>query len=148
MRYLMFALSASLLSACISSNAVRETAPQISWHCEFDPEQSRGGPTSIIVDGQTFPLMSHGTSGCHTLPRSEYLAHDVPDDAISAAAGWFAGGGEEFYARLQGETLVVYHRLVEETGPEHPRYRRIARIPFPLPPNHTMQRTPTAVGVR
>ena len=148
MRYLLFALSASVLSACVSSKSARESAPQISWHCKFDPEQSRGGPASIIVDGQSFPLMSHGTSGCRTLPRSEYLAHDVPDDAISAAAGWFAGGGEEFYASLESETLVVYHRLVEETGPERPRYRKIGRIPFPPPPNHTKQRTPNAVGVR
>lgn len=92
--------------------------------------------------------MSHGTSGCRTLTRSEYLAHDVPDDAISAAAGWFAGGGEEFYASLERETLVVYHRLVEEPGSEHPRYRRITRILFPPPPNHTKQRTPNAAGVR
>ena len=86
----------------------------------------------MVVDGRSFILLSRGTSGCRTLQRSEYRTHDVPEHAISAAAGWFAGGGEEFHAILQHRPLLIYHRLVEETGPEHPRYRRIGRIPIGL----------------
>ena len=99
---------------------------------------------SVAVDGRRFVLFRDAASGCRTLRSSEHPAHDVPDDAISAAAGWFAGYGEEFYAVLQDRTLLVYHRLLEETGPLHPPYRLIARIPIhPTTPNQTMQVTAT-----
>ena len=121
--------------SCVYATAKdREATPQVSWHCELDAEQGRAGPASIVVNGHPFVLLKQGTSGCHTLERSEYRAHDVPDYAISAAVGWFAGGGEEFYALLRRDKLFVYHRLVEETGPLHPRYRLIARIPTNLTP--------------
>jgi len=140
-RCLVFAFVAVSLCAS-SSGRRREATPEISWRCNIDAERARGGPASIIVDGRSFVLLSQGTSGCRTLQRSEYRRHDVPDDAISAAAGWFAGGGEEFYAVLQHRTLFVYHRLVEESGPLHPRYRLIARIPWqPTTPNQSLHPT-------
>ena len=142
MHCVVFTLIACSLWACAGARASRETAPQISWHCAFDPEHSRSGPISVVVNGRSFVLVRQGASACRILERSEYRAHDIPDQAISAAAGWFAGGGEEFYASLQRQTLLVYHRLVEETGPLHPRYRVIARIPLhPTTPNQTLGRT-------
>jgi hypothetical protein len=139
-RHLFLALVVSLLGGCATA-IHREPEPQISWHCQFHAEQSGGGPMSIVVGGRSFILLRQGSSGCRTLRRLEYRAHEVPEHAISAAAGWFAGGGEEFYAVLQRQTLVVYHRFVEETGFEHPRYSVIARIPLPATPNQAMQRT-------
>src|SRR5437899_10387042 len=100
MRCVFITFLASVLCACSSARASRESPPQISWHWTFDPELSRGGPVSIVVDGHSFVLLRQGTSGCRPLQRSEYRGHDVPDDAISAVAGWFGGRGEEFYARL------------------------------------------------
>ena len=117
MRYVISTLQVSALCACGGARPRQPASPRISWHCEFDPENSRGGPASILVDGRSFVMLRYGTSGCHILDPSEYRLHDVPDYAISAAAGWFAGGGEEFSAVVYGTTLVVYHRLVEETGP-------------------------------
>ncbi|MFN2507446.1 MAG: hypothetical protein ABR589_01585 [Chthoniobacterales bacterium] len=117
--------------------------PQLSWECKvrLDDRDQILGSISLRVGERSVMLMRHPTSGCHTLERSEYHLHDVPNAALTAAAGWWAGGGEEFYVTLEGNMLVVFHRTVIEQS-EIPRYRVIKRIRLkPTSSNQSMERT-------
>ena len=53
----------------------------------------------------------------------------MPETAITAAAGWLAGAGDEFYVAVDGSFLVIFHRTVDSQA-EIPSYRVLQRIPL------------------
>lgn len=52
---------------------------------------------------------------CDLFQKQDYGSYDIPAGALSACGGWFAGGGDYFYA-IQGDnmTLEVYSGWQDE----------------------------------
>jgi hypothetical protein len=107
--------------------------PLLRWepHVAFTRHQTDlVGWIGLRVGDRSYRLIEHFRSSCGTLERSRYHWYGIPRDALTAAVGWYAGGGEQFYVVLRGSSLVVYHRTNEENGDISP-YRILTRIPLP-----------------
>lgn len=44
---------------------------------------------------------------CTTLPSDQYGTYQIPDEALSAVLGWWAGAGDLIYVVQEGENYVV-----------------------------------------
>jgi hypothetical protein len=62
------------------------------------------------------------------LERQDYKSHGVPDAALTACSGWWAGAGEDFYVVRRRRSLVVYSRTLDEQAPAG-AYKRLKVIP-------------------
>ena len=130
MRWLHFTVLAATLAACTSLPPDTGQLPKISWECDGKPD-AHGEilqSLSLRVDDRVI-LLTEQTAICRELKRSEYHRHDVPETAITAAAGWLAGAGDEFYVAVDGSFLVIFHRTVDSQA-EIPSYRVLQRIPL------------------
>lgn len=54
-------------------------------------------------------------NACLDIPKSDYSSHEVPENAIAARGGWYAGGGDYFYSiRDEDGNLAVYQGWQDE----------------------------------
>jgi hypothetical protein len=51
---------------------------------------------------------------CNPLLRTEYTTHNIPNTAIDACGGWWAGAGDYFYMIEKKQRLLVYHGWLDE----------------------------------
>lgn len=65
---------------------------------------------------------------CMQLEPAGYAGYGIPADAVAVVGSWFAGIGDFFYARQEGNQINVYHASIgeENTSEETPPYRKVA----------------------
>lgn len=51
---------------------------------------------------------------CETIDNESFADYEIPADATSAVGGWWAGGGDYFYAKQNAEIVTFYHAAVDE----------------------------------
>lgn len=51
---------------------------------------------------------------CNLYTASDYAKYDIPKEAISACGGWWAGGGDYFYAVVQEDVCTVMQGWQDE----------------------------------
>jgi hypothetical protein len=69
---------------------------------------------SLIVDGKTYKIASN-VMGSFSIPdKDTWPDMKVPQNAITACMGWWAGAGDYYYAVLENGTLIVMHASVDE----------------------------------
>ena len=52
--------------------------------------------------------------GCDLIKQSDFANYDVPEDALTACGGWYAGAGDYFYAVNKNDKCVVYRGWQDE----------------------------------
>ncbi len=89
-----------------------ETAPAFAVYLQVDERKTK---------------IAEINSACNTLAREEMPAYEIPEDAISAIGGWWAGSGDYFYTVAEGEVIAVYQGYADEMQEEPGyHYQRIA----------------------
>ena len=121
----MILVFAVALSSCAAPQLQHTVVvPPIRWepHVAFKNGRQSDfvGWIGLRVGDRTIRLIEHPRSSCGTLDRSRYHWYGVPHTALTAAVGWYAGGGEQFYVTREGSSLVVHHRTDEEVAPNPP----------------------------
>ena len=106
--------------------------PALRWECHGTVDERSSdivGWIGLRVGSRIIHLLDHPRSGCEPVERSRYESYGIPPNALTAAAGWYAGSGEQFYVVLRGSSLVVHHRT-EDEGVDIPPYTILKRIPL------------------
>jgi len=122
-----------LLLASAIQPAFAQARPALSWSFAMhrDRYDNPHGNVYLLVSGRRVLVLRNADVYFHVLPRDEYASHDVPRIALTACAGWWAGGGEELYVVRRHGRLEVYNRGLDEDNSAHvlvPMYRRILSI--------------------
>lgn len=79
-------------------------------------EDKMGVPHTLVnlnVGGKNIFIDS--VTACSAIPANNFKQYDIPKDAIGACGGWWAGGGDYFYAVVQGKRLEIYQGWQEES---------------------------------
>jgi hypothetical protein len=108
--------------------------PEVRWDCavHVDPRtQFASGAISLRVDSRRFLLTDRPLAACYVLPKSHYQMYEVPSNAITACIDGFGPSSEEFYVVRRARTLLVFHRIRNDSDTATPRYRIIKRISLP-----------------
>jgi hypothetical protein len=66
----------------------------------------------LTVDGKKQILDT--VAACTPIPASNFKQYEIPADAKSACGGWFAGGGDYFYATITDGKAVVFQGWQDE----------------------------------
>ncbi len=103
----------------------------VSWKFETTrPQDDPNGPMTnvhLVVDGTTHAIRKDVNAGFGNIEPGQW---DVPNDAVAACMGWWAGGGEVLYVMKEGKGYGVYHAIREEQVDSEP-FERIQQIPAP-----------------
>ncbi len=129
-----WALLGLLLASAIHPTFA-QARPALSWSFAMhrDRYDNPHGNVYLLVSGLRVLVLRNADADFHVLPREEYAIHDVPRAAVTACAGWWAGGGEDLYVVRRQGRLIVYNRGVDEDNSEGasiPTYHRIRSIAF------------------
>jgi len=57
-------------------------------------------------------------NGCGDIARTEYKTYEIPDSAIAACGGWYAGAGDYYYVVMQNGKAVVFEGWQDESQKE------------------------------
>ncbi len=57
-------------------------------------------------------------NGCGDIARTEYKTYQIPDTAIAACGGWYAGAGDYYYVVMQDGKAVVFEGWQDESQKE------------------------------
>jgi hypothetical protein len=70
----------------------------------------------LSADGKETKIKS--INGCADIARTEYKTYEIPDTAIAACGGWYAGAGDYYYVILQDGKPVVFEGWQDESQQE------------------------------
>ncbi|HLP53895.1 MAG TPA: hypothetical protein VK151_02660 [Fluviicola sp.] len=82
---------------------------------KFLNEDEYGGPhhqVILTVDGKKEIIDT--VMACDKISAATYSQYDIPKGALSACGGWWAGGGDYFYAIWEDNKVVVYQGWQDE----------------------------------
>lgn len=101
------------------STAVTTTQPtaptkvELIWNylgkTDFDAPQNE---IVLKVDGKEQKIDT--ILACDVIAAADYQRHEIPATAVSACGGWWAGGGDYFYAIIENNQAVVYQGWQDE----------------------------------
>jgi len=78
-------------------------------------DDASGAPKNdvmLVVDGEEQKI---GTIlACENIGEEDYERYGIPADVPTACGGWWAGGGDYFYARIENGEVVVYKGWQDE----------------------------------
>lgn len=111
----------TLLASC--RNTVQEpakekapaAAPAVKLTCVSKGEDENGVPKNEVilsVDGKEKLVAS--TTGCQEITKQEYSTYEIPDQAVAACGGWWAGAGNYYYAVVKEGVVTVFEGWNEE----------------------------------
>ncbi len=82
-----------------------------------------------------FVIEPNAHAAFHVVEPKNYDARDIPKKALAACSGWFAGGGEEYYATYDGKRLLIFHRSLDERQ-KIERFKLLKHLPVTVPKAH------------
>jgi hypothetical protein len=66
---------------------------------------------------------------CESIEPSDYARYDIPAEAVAAAGGWWAGAGDYFYARVEGNVCIVMQGWQDEQQEDEGfHYEQVRRL--------------------
>lgn len=74
---------------------------------------------SVVVAGKIKVIDT--VMACSVLKKQEFAQHDIPETAIDACGGWWAGAGDYFYLIEKNNQLQVFSGWLDE-GQEDETY--------------------------
>jgi hypothetical protein len=104
----------------------------VSWlfNIRNDKDGNPQGKVFLLVGGRKVLILPDAAAQYSVLDRTDYKSHDVPDTAVTACTGWWAGQGEDMYVLRRKRQLVVFIRYLDE-GVSVPAYKRLKVISLP-----------------
>ncbi|MCB0609573.1 MAG: hypothetical protein H6562_17890 [Lewinellaceae bacterium] len=128
----VFLFIAGLFSGCLSDKPGGENDSEVykvSLVCE-----SRSGSTEETPAAGVFAIVNANktkianVSVCDSLTTANFQDLAIPQDALTAVGGWWAGSGDYFYARRGEENeILFYHGAIDEMSETpSPDYQVIA----------------------
>lgn len=70
--------------------------------------------SEVYVRFGDYQLKVADVSVCLSMDKSEYASQNIPDTALSAVGGWWAGAGDYFYLIADGNNYRILHKAVDE----------------------------------
>ena len=70
----------------------------------------------LSADGKETKIKS--INACREIAKSEYKTYEIPDTAIAACGGWYAGAGDYYYVVMQDGKAVVFEGWQDESQQE------------------------------
>jgi hypothetical protein len=58
------------------------------------------------------------SQACSEINRESYATYDIPENAIDACGGWYAGSGDYYYSIEEEGTIKVYYGWLDEAEPD------------------------------
>ena len=84
---------------------------------------------ALTVNGQKTILDT--VSSCTPIPKEDFKSKEIPQTALAAAGGWWAGAGDYFYAIQEGNDVVVMAGWQDETQEDEGyHYKAFKKIPI------------------
>jgi hypothetical protein len=80
-----------------------------------------------VINGKATPVDS--ATACDDIGTDMYAQYHIPANAQQAVGGWFAGGGDYYYLKMEGTDAVVMYGWADEgaePGTEY-QYQEIKR---------------------
>lgn len=131
MRTLFWLVIPLTMIGCVFDASSEEKAPVTArFECETRIDEATGSPFSeayLLVGEQKIKIADIGA--CDPLAPADYASYQIPDSALAACGGWWAGAGDYLYLIRQENTLVVLQGWQEEgqTG-ESFHYEEVYRV--------------------
>ena len=92
-----------------------------------DDTDTPRGKVFLVVNTRKILLRRAVVGNYSVVDRAEYKDRGIPNAAITACSGWWAGSGEILYVIRRRSQLFVYIRYLDE-GVSHSSNRRLKTI--------------------
>ena len=76
----------------------------------------KDGTLILLIGGKEVLLMKKDLSW-QKVPRQKFADHEIPENALAACHGWWAGYGQTFYLTLVEDGVNVYYCELDERDP-------------------------------
>ena len=124
---------ACLFGACqnkVASNKQNPANATLVCNTLRSPDTDDMPLTAVVVKAFGDSYAVDTVSVCQALNPEEYAQYGIPDTAISAAGGWWAGSGDYFFLSLspEGDVLVYQGWQDEGQSDEGFHYKPVVRI--------------------
>ncbi|MEQ8705423.1 MAG: hypothetical protein RIC19_15960 [Phaeodactylibacter sp.] len=113
--FLPFLFSLGLLSFGCAPDKEATQDLNVRLLCESKGESEAGIPQSAVytlIGEQKVKIANIAT--CDSIPPGDFSEYGIPDDALAAAGGWYAGAGDYLYAIREGEAIIYYRGWQDE----------------------------------
>jgi hypothetical protein len=105
-----------------SSNAAAASAPVGSGELQLTCEDAgsagdmpKNAVYAIVKERKT--KLMEINAACMPMEPGNYANYGIPGDAVAVLGSWFAGIGDFFYAKQEGNQINVYHSAIGEEAP-------------------------------
>lgn len=131
-RAILFFLMSACLWACGPDNS-EQAARHADWSkvqlvCESLSQSDDAPRSAVYAILQESKIKLAEISACDTIVADGYAQLGIPEKALTAVGGWWAGYGEYIYAMIEDEALRLYiGGIGEESEAQHPQFAPLAR---------------------
>ena len=89
--------------------------PAVWLECKVGAEDSSGNPhADVILFRGGYEQKVASINACNEIPKAEYKNYEIPENAITAIGGFWAGLGSYFYLVEKDGVYSVYEGFTEE----------------------------------
>ena len=105
-------------------------APAVSFVLENKIEGNTGQPLAdvlIRVNNQNTPIAKQAMGDFQEIEKADFARYNIPTEATTAVAGFWAGLGTAFYAVQKDGKVLVFEGFQDEGQPEY-SYKEVKAI--------------------
>lgn len=84
----------------------------------FDEWDVPHSEVHVWFNGEDVKVEGGDSQTCEKIEEEFYSSYEIPEDAIDACGGWYAGAGDYYYSIKEEGRLVVYYCWVDEMEPD------------------------------
>lgn len=135
MKKILTLLAIALLAGCrqdtnTNNQSVLDSAPplQVRLYCEdIAPGADQPQFAVYAIINESKAKITEIGMPCQQIEPAEFANYQIPNEALSAVGGWWAGAGDYFYAKKEGKKIGIYYAGVDEAmeAPGFP-YQKVA----------------------
>jgi hypothetical protein len=94
----------------------------VKWDFQSAGEDQYGNPSTIIsldVNGKKYEIAKE-LGNYNEITSDNFKDYKIPENALAACGGWWAGAGVDYWVIKKGNNLNVFMREISEGDPNHP----------------------------
>jgi len=122
------AVDSTLMSSTVATSNVQV---DLKWEflTEEDDEGTPKTKITLLINGNKNLLTSEAEGGFEEIAKNNYSQENIPETALIACKGFWAGLLHVVYVEQQGNTLVVKQGFLDE-GVEEMAFEELKKIPL------------------